>query len=114
MAVKNSIKAIPLSSIDSATFTGAYQLLSGAAGITNACFMLRITNNSTVPVTVSYDGVNDHDFVLNATTLVVPPSTISQPNNFLANFAQGQKVYVKSGAGVGLVYLAGYFQPSAG
>lgn len=114
MAVRNTILAIPLKSIDSATFTGAYQLVTTAAGIPNACFMLRLVNNSNVPVTVSYDGTTDHDEVQAGATLIVPPSTISQPNNFLANFAQGTKVYVKGAAGAGLVYLAGYYQPSAG
>lgn len=76
--------------------------------------MLRVVNNSTVAVTISYDGVTDHDEVQAGDTLVVPPSTIAQPNNYLANFAQGTTVYAKAAAaGVGLVYLAGYFQPTA-
>lgn len=113
MAVKNIVNALPLSSIDSATFTGAYQLVSGAAGITNAAFLLRLVNNSNKDVTVSYDGSHDNDFVPAGKELNVGAQQNNQPNNHIANFPQGQKVWVKGAAGAGLVYLTGYFQPSA-
>ncbi len=111
---KNSIAPIPLTSIDSATFTGAYQLVSGAGGITNACFLIRIINNSTKDVTVSYDGTHDHDFVQAGKDLLLQFQTNSSPQGYAALIAQGTKVYVKGAAGVGLVYLAGYFSPVGG
>jgi len=110
MAVKNSVNQIPLTSINSAAFTGAYQLISGAAGITNSCFLIRIINNSNQNITISYDGVNDHDFLPTLMTLQLPFQSNSQPNNFNANLSKGTKIYVKGAAGAGLVYLAGYFQ----
>jgi len=63
MAFKNNVLPIPLSSIAASTFSGAYQLLSAAGGIPNACIFIRIVNNSSKDVTISYDGTNDHDFV---------------------------------------------------
>lgn len=112
MAVKNITQAIGLTSIDSATFTGSYQLIN-TAGTPNPCFLLKIINNSTKDVTVSYDGTHDNDFVPTLTTALLQTQTNAQPNNFINNFAQGTKVYVKSTAGTGSVYLAGYYQPSA-
>lgn len=111
MSVKNSIQPIPLTSINSATFTGNYQLISGAGGLTNSCIILRIINNSNIGVTVSYDGINDHDFVPANSVLQLPFQSNAQPNNFSALIAKGTRIYVKAAAGAGIVYLSGYYQP---
>lgn len=108
--VKNIVQAVGLTVIDSATFTGAYQAIN-PNGLEEACFFLRIINDSTVDVTVSYDGVIDHDYVQTTEIFELPAQTNSQPNNFVANFKKGQVVYVKAAAGVGFVMLAGYYQP---
>ena len=112
-SVKNTVLPIPLTSIDSATFTGAYQLLSAAAGLPFPVIMLHIVNNSTVSITISYDGTNDHDFLLSDTDRQLEFQTNAQPNGFVACLAQGTKIYVKGSAGVGLVYLSGWYQPKA-
>ena len=111
MAVKNSVQALALTSIDSATFTGAYQAVN-AAGLSKNCFMIRLTNNSNKDITVSYNGTTDHDFVKAGASIQLEFQTNSQPNNLIANMAAGTIVYVKGAAGTGLVYLAGYYQPS--
>ena len=111
MAVKNSVQAIALTSIDSATFTGAYQVIN-AAGLTKNCFMIRLTNNSNKDITVSYNGTVDHDFVKAGTFIQLPFQENAQPNNLIANMSMGTIVYVRGAAGAGLVYLAGYYQPS--
>lgn len=113
MAVKNKVLPIALSSIDSATFTGSYQLISVATGLPEACIILEIINNSNIGVTVSYDGTNDHDFVRAASDRVLLFQTNSQPNNQAAVIAQGTRIYVKAAAGMGLVYLAGYYSPKS-
>ncbi len=112
MAYKNYVLPIPLSSINSATFTGNYQLLSGAAGITHATIMLHIANNSNVSITISYDGTNDHDFLLAATDRELNFQTNSAPQNYSAMLAQGTKIYVKGAAGAGSVYLSGFYLPT--
>lgn len=109
---KNFVLPIPLSSINSATFTGSYQLLSAAAGLPQPCFLVRIINFSSVPVTVSYDGVNDHDFVHQEDILQLNFQTNAQPQNWAALLAKGTKIYVKGSAGTGNVYLAAYYSPS--
>lgn len=112
MAFKNKVLPIPLTSIDSATFTGAYQLLSGAAGITNPAIMLQLINNSNIGVTVSYDGVADHDFVRAASDRQLNFQSNASPQNFGASLAQGTKIYVKAAAGAGLVFLSGFYSPT--
>ena len=87
--------------IDSSTFTGSYQQM-GTFSL--PIRILKITNNSTVDVTVSVDGVADVDFIpaggfflydfgtnkgAGAPALDHPPSA----------------VYVKGSAGTGSVYL---------
>ena len=111
MATKNVLLPIPLSSINSAAFTGAYQLLSAAAGLPTACVIMRIINNSDKDVTVSYDGINDHDFVRTGTSFAIDAQTNAQPSSLKSCFAAGTKIYVKGNAGAGLVYIAGYFNP---
>ena len=111
MAFKNKVLPIPLSSIDSSTFTGAYQLLSAAAGIPNPCVMLHMANHSSVAVTISYDGVTDHDFLLAEHERELNFQTNANAQNWAASLAQGTKIYVKAAAGLGSIYLSGFFIP---
>ena len=108
---KNSVAAIPLKSIDSSTFTGSYQAIN-STGIPNPCFILKITNNSSKDVTVSYDGTNDHEFVPTLSSLLLNFEAGSQPRANVALFPVGKVVYVKGAAGAGLVYLSGYYLPT--
>jgi hypothetical protein len=111
MAYQNKVLPITLSSINSATFTGAYQLLSAAAGLPHSCTQLHIANNADVSITISYDGVNDHDFLLAATDRQLYFQSNALPQGYAASLAQGTKVYVKGSAGTGLVYLSGWYSP---
>lgn len=113
MAVKNIVLPIPLSSVASSTFLGAYLLLSATTGLPHPCIIIRIVNNSDTDATISYDGVNDHDFVPAMGSLNLEFQTNSQPQNQVCSLAQGTKIYVKGTVGIGLIYLAGYYQPQA-
>lgn len=104
----NKVNAIVLTSVASSAVTGTYQAIN-PAGLDQACFFLRIINSSTTDVTISYDGVHDHDHVITAMSLDVNAQTNSSPNNKSALFAKGQVVYVKGTAGTGNIYLAGYY-----
>lgn len=112
MAYKNYLLPIALSSINSATFSGAYQLLSATAGLPKACVMLHIVNNSDVSITISYDGTVDHDFLLAASDRVLNFQENASPQGFAAAIKAGTKVYVKGSAGTGLVYLSGWYNPT--
>lgn len=108
MSVKNSMYYIPMTSIDSATFTGAYQAIN--AGTTQPCFAFKIINNSTVDVTISLDGTTDHDYIPSKSAQIYDLQTNKQPQNDMCLLVQGTKVYVKSSAGTGSVYLVGLTQ----
>jgi len=103
----NFVKAIPISSINSAAFTGDYDVLS--VGLDNACSILRIVNDSNRDVTVSYDGVTDHDYVVAGSNLTINAQTNSRIAGDIAQFRKGLPVHVKAAAGTGFVYLAGYY-----
>lgn len=105
---KNFIVPIPLSSINSTTFTGSYQLV---ATLPNPCLILRIINNSGVAVTISYDGVNDHDVIQTLATLQINAQANAGATNYAALFRQGTKIYVKAAASTGLLWIAGYYEP---
>jgi len=105
---KNFIKAIPLTSIDSATFTGDYQAIN-ADGLPNACTLIRFTNDTNVDVTISFDGVNPHDYIRTGDKLELNLQANSQPNGYASSLKQGAVVYVAGAGGAGLLYLAGYY-----
>jgi hypothetical protein len=112
MAVKNSVQAIALTNIASSTLTTSYQAIN-PLGLTQACFLIRVMNSSTQAVTLSYDGVTDHEFILASSTLQIESQANSQPNNNIAKFAANTVIYVKGTAGTGNIYLSGYYQPTA-
>jgi hypothetical protein len=92
-----------LRSRDSATFTGSYQTLGSA--LTFNCSIVKIVNNSTVLITVSVDGVNDHD-VAPGNSFFLYDVTSDSPAESGSIFVQkGTQYYVKGSAGSGSVYL---------
>jgi len=105
---QNSVKPFALSSILSSAITTFYAPLNGT-GFTHAPFFIRIVNNSTMPVTISYNGVNDHEYVPAGTAFELPSQTNSQPHAQVALFPKYTIVYIKGTAGTGNVYLSGYY-----
>ena len=112
MSLKNRVMAIPLGAIDATTFSGFYK---DFPALPQPCFFIRIINDSSNDVTISYDGgITDHDVVPTVdngiTVLEVPTQTNSQPNSNVALFPKGMVIAVKADEGTGGVYLAGYYQ----
>ena len=108
MSVINSIKAVPLASFDTTGLSSSYQVIN-AGGFPNPICLIKVINNSNKDITVSYDGINAHDFVPTLSSSVLNLQASNQPNNLMANMAKGTQVWVKGAAGTGLVYLAAYF-----
>lgn len=106
----NQIKAITLSSTNSASVTGTYAAIN-TTGLGFACFLLKIINGSGEDITVSYDGTTDHDYVVSNTTLEVQGNT-SQPNGSVSTFSKGTRVYIKGTASTGFIRLIGYYNPT--
>ena len=96
-----------LRSIDSSTFNGAYQNLGTA--FVNPIRIFKITNNSTVDVTVSYDGgTTDHEYVPAGSFLLIDISSNRVWDAKLVAKVDTQ-VSVKGSAGSGSVYLSTYY-----
>ena len=108
---RNNIYAIPMTSFAGASITANY-LPIFTGGLPKACFVLRIINNANNDILISYDGVNDADYVIKTTSIIAPPLFNYQPNGYVAYFPKGMQVYLKGTAGsTGTVYVAGYYQP---
>ena len=100
MSYTNKITWNPLQSIDSSTFTGSYLLLGT---LLNPATICKIVNNSNVLVTISVDGLQDHDILpANSFVLYDEDASGTPDPQVLPN---GTKFFVKGSVGSGLVYL---------
>ena len=91
-----------LRSRDSATFTGAYQTLGIV--LAHNPFLWKIVNASTVPITISLDGVVDHDICPAGSFFLYDEGANASREGGLT-VANGTQIWVKGAAGVGFVYL---------
>jgi hypothetical protein len=105
---QNSVKPFILSSKASSTVNGTYAALN-SPGFIQSPFFIRITNASNEDITVSYDGIHDHEYVSALTSFELPSQTNSQPNAHVALFPKNTIVYVKGTAGTGNITLSGYY-----
>jgi hypothetical protein len=105
---QNSVKPFILSTLLSSTVTAAYAPLNGT-GFSQAPFFIRINNASSTAITVSYNGVDDHEFIAANTIFELPSQTNSQPGAQVALFPKNTIVYIKGTAGTGNIYLSGYY-----
>ena len=95
-----------LQSIDSSTLSGSYQDLG--VPLANASRIIKFTNNSTVDVTISWDGVNDHE-ILPKGSFVLLDAAANREASQICEVPQGTQFFVKGSAGTGLIYLSSYF-----
>jgi hypothetical protein len=105
---QNSVKPLVLSSILSSAVTALYAPLNGT-GFSQAPFFIRIINNSKTDVTISYNGVDDHEYIPAFTVFELPSQTNAQPNAQIALFPKNTIVYIKGVASLGTIYLSGYY-----
>lgn len=108
---KNLVKAIELIVYDSAGLTTSFQPLN-PAGLDASCFYIRINNGSNRDITISYDGVTDHDFVDDTTEIELNFQQNASPNGYVALLAKGTIIYARAAsAGTGNIYISGYYTP---
>jgi len=105
---QNSVKPFVLSSILSSGVTSIYAPIN-SAGFVQAPFFIRINNASSAAITVSYNGVNDHEFIPANSIFELPSQANSQPGAYIALLPKHTIVYVKGTAGTGNIYLSGYY-----
>jgi len=94
-----------LRSIDSATFTGAYQAVG--TPLLYPSYILKMVSNSNVLVTISIDGINDID-VLPANSFWLYDEGKVGMSSSIPAIPAGTQILVKGAAGgtnAGLVYL---------
>ena len=104
MEAKNAVLPIPMTSFNTTGLTTSFKVIN-TNGLDEACDILRITNDSNRDITISYDGTNNHDFLILGQVLQLP-TPVGR-----SNFAKETKLYVKgSGAGTGSIYLSGYYR----
>ena len=109
MAVTSTVKAVSLSSFDTAGLAAGYAVVN-ATGLSHSCFKIRFINHSNVNVTVSYDGVNAHDIIAAGANVSLDFQNNAGPSGYVAMMPKGTKIFVSGGAGNGLFYVGGYYQ----
>lgn len=93
----------PLRSRDSATFTGSYQTLGTPLG--NPASIVKLVNDSNVLVTISVDGVSDHDVAPGGSFWLYDATSNSAMESGSIFAEKGRQYYVKGSASTGSVYL---------
>ena len=106
---KNSVFPLVLGTISSASINNTYQAVN-AGGFEASPFLIRITNASNQPITVSYDGTLDNEFVAANTTAEINVQQNAAPPNWVCKFKKGTVVYVKGTAGLGTIAVSAYAQ----
>lgn len=106
---QTNVKAVTLSTFNAAALNNvAFQAIN-AAGLTAACFFIRVVNDSNTDIFISLDGINDHEYVPQTSEFDFPAQANAQPNAFGALIAKGTIIYVRGVAGVGTITLSGYY-----
>lgn len=106
--MSDSVKAITLTVFNSASLTSNYQVIN-TNGFAKPIMFMRIVNDATTAITISYDGVTDNEYIRTTDSFNFPCQANSQPNAQKALLKAGTKVYVKGTAGVGSITLSGYY-----
>jgi len=105
---KDFIVPIEMQSVNTAGI-GAGAYIEVGNPLEGALSFIRITNASNTPVIISFDGVVDHMYVPAAASINEYFQIGSTPGNFTAKLKKRTKIYIRGNAGVGLVYVSGYY-----
>lgn len=89
-------------SLDTATLTGTYQAIGAAS--THPARVFKIVNNSNVLVTISTDGITDHD-IIPASTFVLYDIGSNRGHPAPELNIPPTQFYAKGSSGTGLVYV---------
>ena len=118
----DSFQCIEMAIFDATTLTGTFQVMNGAAqqaGTSSVGFqkdikILKIYNDGSTGVTISYDGLINHDYLPSKGTMIIDLQTnhrdASSYSSGTLNGRKGQLVWGKgtaSSAGLN-IYISGY------
>lgn len=108
MSVRDRVNFIPRSDFGSAGMAAGYAA-ANAGGLEEACFMIRIINDSDTDINISFDGTTDHEYLRTQEVLQIGFQANSQPSNFRSLLARGTVIYFRGTAGAGTIYISGYY-----
>jgi hypothetical protein len=115
--MKNTIKMDELTIFDSSLLTTDYQAIN-PLGFAGPAVSIKINNDASIPVWVSYDGIHDHDLINLKNEVEFRVQANAMPNNKVAMFRKGTVVYLKGdfiplkGGGKENIYLTVYYLES--
>jgi len=105
---KDYIVPIELQNIDAAAIgAGAFSGIGNP--LEGACSFIRITNDSNTDVIISYDGINDHEYIPATKTMSTYFQINSVPASKKSLLRKGTIVYIRGTAGIGYIFLSGYY-----
>lgn len=105
-ALSTVILPDPIRTINSATFTGSYQTVGTPT--TKTMRIVKFTNLSNVTVTLSWDGVNDHE-ILPANSFDLFDVAGNRESSDIFEVQIGTQFYAKGSAGTGNFYISCYY-----
>jgi len=122
MADLSSFQCIEMAVFDASTLTGSYQVMNGATqqadtgsvGFQDDIKILKVYNDGSTGVTISFNGLVKHDYLPSKGTMIIDLQTNHSDNSSYGsgtlNGRKGQLVFGKgtaSGAGLN-IYITGY------
>ena len=110
MALKNSVQAVPLTYIDTATLHAVNWKAIDTGGLSHPCFLLRFVNMAATNVEISYDGVTAHEIIPFSSTVQLSFQRNSQYPNKVAKMPKGTVLYARGTPVVGSLNVSGYYQ----
>lgn len=106
MYQSNRAVPLPLRSINSTTFTGSYLPVGDA--FESPVRLLSIKNNTTVVVTISFDGVTDHDFIPIGSFVLYDFGTNRGTSADALDLPEATQISVKAAAGTGSLFVTSF------
>ena len=116
----SSFQCIEMAVFDTSTLTGSFSPLNGpssyliftGAGFQNDIKILKIYNDGTEGIVISYDGLTRNDFWPSKATIIIDLQTNHSDNSSngagTLNGRKGQIIFGSGTAGTGNLYIAGY------
>lgn len=95
-----------LRSIDSATFTGNY--LAVGTPLLQGARIVKFTNATSVAVTISWDGINDAEYMPSNSFTLLDVSA-NRENSQYIEIRTGTQFYAKGASGTGNFYISVYY-----
>ncbi len=98
---------MPMATFNSASLTGSYQAIGNP--FPDEARIVKLVNDSTVPVVVSIDGVTNHDIAPAGSFFLYDIGTNRGNSAPLMCLQRGTQFYINGSAGTGSIYLVAWF-----